>query len=371
LSNHNNLIWFSHRGEEYEVNDIGYKKVVEFTNRVKTFDWDNCTIQIGHSPNKKVRIFTRGHENKKSKYNKKVVRPTFLLAIDVDNITSPDIRPYQIGSERNSLQALHSRTFSRYVFQLDNDYWIWEWKKNHSDIKESRVYKIYEKIMAFLSNPPKQEEINGSIIESPPFIHDDVDPIPAIYQPAIDELQNFVREIHCWKTQDVRGEYIEVSIMFNNEQLRRHKILNGFYEKFRLWFYGRDIDIETFLIYLATAQFKNNYFTFEKIYSRDYGIQDDTIHGDDAPPIPQRSISYYFMDKYHPVVFINTSNHAMAEKDNNGTLWKWEYQPFAEKSPVIFGTKSRKQIENQFTPFYRRFIRWLGLGNEKARDPLK
>ena len=145
--------------------------------------------------------------------------------------------------------------------------------------------------------------------------------------------------------------------MFNNEQLRRHKIANAFYEKFRLWFYGRKIDIETFRIYLSNVQYNHNYFTFEKIYSEDYGIEEDTKHGDDMPPIPQRNISYYFMDQFHPVIFINTSNHAMAEKDNNGTLWKWEYQPFEEKSPVVYGTKSRKKIDNEFTPFYKRFMR--------------
>lgn len=65
--------------------------------------------------------------------------------------------------------------------------------------------------------------------------------------------------------------------MFNNEHLRRHKIINGFYEQFRLWFYGRNIDIETFRIDFPTAQYNHNYFTFEKIYSIGYGIVDDTV----------------------------------------------------------------------------------------------
>jgi hypothetical protein len=358
LNNQNNLIWFSHRGAEYEVKEMGDKKIVEFTNRVKTFDWDNCTIQIAHSPIKRLRIFIRGHENKFSDYNKKVVKPTFLLAIDIDTIVMPTEQSYQIGSERKELETLHSKTFSRYVFQLDNDYWIWEWKKNYSDIKQSVVYGIYEQITTFLSNPPKQQLESGSIIAVSPVLHDDKDPLPVVYQPAIDELKNFVREIHCCETQDDRGKYIEVSIMFNNEELRRHKSINALYEKFRLWFYGRNIDIETFRIYLPTAQYNHNYFTFERIYSGDYGIVEDTIHGDDIPPTPKRDISYYFMDQFHPVIFINTSNHAMAEKDNNSTLWKWEYQPFEEKSPVVFGTKSRKEIDNQFTSLYNRFMRW-------------
>src|SRR5206468_7734042 len=184
---------------------------------------------MAHSPIKKLRIFIRGHENKYSDYNKKIVRPTFLLVIDVDTIAVPEEQDYQIGSERKDLKTLHSRTFSRYVFQLDNDYWIWEWKKNYSDIKQSMIYRIYEQIKTLLSNPPEKEVENGSIMAIPPFLHDDKDPLPVIYQPAIDKLKNFVREIHCWKTRDDRGEYIEVSIMFNNEQLRRHKSVNTFY----------------------------------------------------------------------------------------------------------------------------------------------
>ena len=47
----------------------------------------------------------------------------------------------------------------------------------------------------------------------------------------------------------------------------------------------------------------------------------------------------------------------MAEKDNNDTLWKWEYRPFDEKSPVVFGTKSREEIDSQFMPPLARIIR--------------
>ena len=118
---------------------------------------------------------------------------------------------------------------------------------------------------------------------------------------------------------------------------------------YRLFFYGRIIDIESFRIYPNIDQSDKPYFTFTKIYSENFGIVEDNIHGDKEFTIPERrSISTYFADEFHPVVFINTSNHAMAEKDNNGTLWKWEYRPFDDKSPVVFGTKSRKEIDNQF-----------------------
>jgi hypothetical protein len=36
----------------------------------------------------------------------------------------------------------------------------------------------------------------------------------------------------------------------------------------------------------------------------------------------------------------------MAEEDNNGTLWKWEFVPWERDSPIVHGNKSRKEIED-------------------------
>jgi hypothetical protein len=364
-----NLVWFSHVGTEYEVREINDRKVVEFE-KTKIFNWDNCNIRISPSPVKKLRMYIRGHQHRYSEYNKKVVRPTFLLIIDIDSISTPYEDLYQIGSDRIDLKSLQSKTYPRYVFRID-DYWIWEWKEKYRDVKHSNVYVIYEQIKAFLDHTIDYKEGTDNIIVQV-LPHDERDVLPVIYQPAIDELENFVREIHCSKKYEVdKTRIIEVSIMFNNEQLRRHRIVNGFYEKFRLFFYGRKIDIETFCIYLRTEKLSDNYFTFEGIYSGDFGILEDNIHGDIKSPPPRRNISSYFMDYFHPVVFINTSNHAMAEKDNNLTLWKWEYQPFDEKSPVIYGTKSRKEIDNQFKSIFEMFLCLKGTYNYQLAERQK
>jgi hypothetical protein len=361
-----NLVWFSHVGAEYEVREIGQKKFVKFEER-KIFDWDNCNIRISQSPVKKLRVFIRGHQYKYSEYNKKIVRPIFLLIIDIDSISKVYEEPYQIGSEREDLKSLQSKRYLRYVFRLDN-YWIWEWRKKYSDIQESRVYSIYEQIKAFVDGTIYSKVgTDNIIVEAIPHVEKGVSPV--IYQPAIDKLENFVREIHCSKRYEAHeSSILEVSIMFNNEQLRRHRIVNGLYERFRLFFYGRKIDVETFRIYFSTEKSSDNYFTFEGIYSGPFGIVEDSIHGDNKAPPPRRNILSYFMDNFHPVVFINTSNHAMSEMDNNLTLWKWEYQPFEEKSPVIFGIKSRKEIDNEFASIFARFLRLKGTNNYQLAE---
>lgn len=353
-----NLVWFSHIGTEYEVKENGEKKLVELQGP-KIFNWDNCSIRISKSVFKKFRVFVRGHQYRYSEYNKKIVRPTFLLIVDIDSISLPYEELYHIGSDRKDLRSIKGKSFPRYVFKLDR-YWIWEWKKKYTDIKQSNLYSIYKQIISFLDDTKDQGNSDNIIVEALP--HDERGLLPVIYQPAIDKLDNFVRQIHC-SEYDGNKRVIEVSILFNNEQLRRHRIVNGLYEKFRIFFYGRKIDVETFRIHLPSETSADNYFTFEGIYSGDFGIMEDNIHEDTKTPPPRRNVSSYFMDHYHPVVFINTSNHAMAGLDNNPTFWKWEYQPFEEKSPVIFGTKSREQINNEFASVFEKIFQLKGTLN--------
>jgi len=40
----------------------------------------------------------------------------------------------------------------------------------------------------------------------------------------------------------------------------------------------------------------------------------------------------------------------MAEFDTNKRLWKWEYVAWEKDSAIIYGTKSRKEIDNSFKP---------------------
>ena len=48
------------------------------------------------------------------------------------------------------------------------------------------------------------------------------------------------------------------------------------------------------------------------------------------------------------MIFVNTSNHALAPHDNNHDLWKWEYVPWSKKIPIKLGTKTRQEVENEF-----------------------
>ncbi len=105
--------------------------------------------------------------------------------------------------------------------------------------------------------------------------------IPIIYQPALDSLKNYVRQVHC---AEIEPDVYEISIVFNNEVLRKHKIFDGVYKFLRQIMYQRITDIETIRIHVdSSSQDKNNTkCLFEKIYSDVFGIEDHSIHGD--PP---------------------------------------------------------------------------------------
>ena len=112
--------------------------------------------------------------------------------------------------------------------------------------------------------------------------------------------------------------------------------------------HGRVMDLESFKI-LVKEDPTANRFTFEGIYSNNHEINADSIHGDKPPPAaPNHHIKYYFVDHKHPVVFVNTSNHAMAEHDTNPRIWKLEYVPWLEDAPVKLGGKSRDQVDKRF-----------------------
>lgn len=344
------LFWFSHRARRYEIEHEEFENIFTWrSNNQVVWDWDRCSISVGRLLNNgKIRFVVRSKTNRNSEYiGSKPVHLRFMMAIDAGSIQKPWEENYAITSRRKGLASLADKQYPRWVFSLDGRYWIWEWARKGKSIKSSRLYRLYESVREAFESPESLHDDN--------FIRANIEattdkPFPVIYQPSVDSLGNFLREMHCArKTKSDGSREIEVSLVFNNEQLRRFSlfgILDSAYREFRLQKYGRIFDIETFKIHLGKQDDlskESNYFTFKHIYSDRHGLIYDTIHGD--PSGPPRSIKYFLNAQDHPVVFVNTSNHAMAEHDNNPALWKWEYIPWDEKTPIKVGSKSRKELD--------------------------
>lgn len=247
---------------------------------------------------------------------------------------------------RNNIPSRREGPKDRWVLQLDDKHWVWEWAQEGEDVANSTIYSLCQVVVNELEHP----SINRNNIFDAGVDTQDDRVIPVVYQPSVDALKNFVREVHCAKGPvNSDGSYeIEVSILFNNERLRQHGILNSIYALIRQLIYRRVMDLESFKILVGKDQASDR-FTFEGIYSNEQSMNADSIHGDKIPPpAPQHPIKYYFENRNHPVVFVNTSNHAMAEHDTNNRIWKWEYIPWLTDAPIKLGSKTRREIEQSF-----------------------
>lgn len=294
------------------------------------------------------RLVVRSKTSKNSQYMGNIpVQLRFMLMLDIDpgSVQEPVLdRNYSLASSarKHIPESVRRTPHDRWVLRLGGGAEIWEWTRHGEDIKSSRTWRLYEKIMTFAQSGISAGNVFMARVEEIDSV------VPVIYQPAVDSLDNFLREVHCAAATTIDGETVdvEVSLVFNNEQLRKFAFADGLYRWLRKLLYGRSIDIETFRIHFVRDRQDKDYFIFQGIYSGDYGLTYDTIHLDTSPEMHR--VGYYFAGQNHPVVFINTSNHAMAGHDNNAQMWKWEYVPWVAKSPVVLGTKSRSELDKQF-----------------------
>ncbi len=309
------------------------------------WDWDNCEISAIKISNEKIRVIVRSSQAIDSEYRKSSVKLRYMLGFDIANMIGPPVtEDYHRPPSDNAKNKVYGPVKSRWVIKLENEkYFIWQWAEAGKTIEDSDIFKVYIILKTEFENAFYKK---SEIFDVP--TQDDDRIIPVVYQPAIDSWKNFVREIHCFKISE---KELEVSILFNNEELREHALLNPIYRWIRSLFYGRTLDLETFRVILDNNI--SEIFQFKGIYSGQNDIQKDDIH-EDKPDIngnsPLHRITYYFANVKHPVVFINTSNHAMAEFDTNKRLWKWEYVVWEKDSPVVYGVKSRKEIDSSFKP---------------------
>ncbi len=331
-------VWFTVKEKKWKV---GFFGKFSWTGREEFWDSDNCTINFARTVKEECLIVVRSSQIKYSSFMGKDVMLRYMLGFEI--LGKPSEPKTEKYTARDNFPNRREGPKDRWVFQLDDKHWIWEWAQEGEDITNSTIYRLYQDIVNELEHP----SIKGNNILDTPIDLQDDRLIPVVYQPSVDALKNFVREVHCAKgpANSDRSYEMEVSILFNNERLRQHGVLNSIYSLIRRLIYGRVIDLESFRI-LVGKDLASDRFTFEGIYSNEEGMNADSIHGDKTPPpAPQHPVKYYFANRNHPVVFVNTSNHAMAEHDTNNRIWKWEYIPWLNDAPIKLGSKTRREIE--------------------------
>ncbi len=339
-------IWYSVREKIWDTRSGKFR----WTGKSQVWDWDKCTVGLARSWNDKLKLIVRSSNLKHSGYMDKEVNLRYMMGFDVTDIKEP-VKDTYIAKDYSSDPQDRIGPKERWVIELNDEHWIWQWADSENNAEVAAIHEIYQKIR----NELEDQRLNGDNIFDA-NIDDLPDEIfPVIYQPAVDSLRNFVREVYIHKNEITdEGQEVEVTLLFENEELRKNSFggfVNRIYEIFRHLRYGRTMDVETFKLHIPKDN-ANMGFTFENIYSNDHGLAEDSIHGD-PPQAPRRNVKYYLGNQSHPVVFINTSNHAMAEFDCNHEMWKWEYIPWLSDSPVKLGSKSRKTIEMSFKPLLK------------------
>jgi len=339
--------------ERYVAELEDARRILKWTGKKETWDCDNCMFSIVGMSNDLVHVVARRTKSFDSSYMEKSVKVNLMMGFKVKQIQKPieeeyELQPNNIDGKKPDKKRLR---WAIHLTQTDDEHdpaerpisecCIWQWAEDDKNktIEKSEVYRLYEEIIEKKGNPPKQKNIYHVKTDK----QDEI--IPVFYQPRIDAWKNFVREIHTHKADD---KEIEVSTIFNDEQLRKHSMLDPIYRLFRRFRYKRIKDIESFRIKLDKIPEE---YTFESIYSGKNTLYADSIHEDKPDEngnVPHHKIKYYFSSTLHPIVFVNTSNHALAEHDNNNFHWKWEYAAWEKESSVVFGNKSRKDIDNEF-----------------------
>lgn len=303
---------FSYRQQEYdELKE--HSRRLGWKNKEKSHLYENCTVDVVGMDNDKTRVILRREITGHSTF----VNSDFTLNLMMGIIVTKVIKK----SEFQLILEL----------QQSNDL-------QHRDLKDVRITsknkedisKLESEMVKKMGNPPDDATIidPGSIKKFPEMM-------PVVYQPEIDAWLNILREIQVNK----KDGYYEITLVFEDENLRKHGIFDFFYRFVRLFKYRRTVDIESFRV-------QDNDFHFDGIYSGKHILFDDSIH-----ETAQVSIKYYFQDSNHPVVFVNTSNHALAESDNNHDFWKREYVAWDDDVPVKFGNKTRIDTEKEYQRF--------------------
>ena len=96
---------------------------------------------------------------------------------------------------RNNIPNRREGPKERWVLQLDDKHWVWQWAQAGIDIINSTIYRLYQLIISELEHPSLSP---NNIFNAQLEVEDDR-VIPVIYQPSVDALKNFVRELHCAK----------------------------------------------------------------------------------------------------------------------------------------------------------------------------
>jgi hypothetical protein len=174
--------------------------------------------------------------------------------------------------------------------------------------------------------------------------------VVAISQCSFDCIKNGLKTVYYASVFLQGAVHTEITLVFRGEVLRSHFWLNRLYLWFRQKIYGYTVDIETLYITDPTGNGSVLLAMFPNIQRGQATLKNDNTHEDNKAPYPT-----YPINQTHngiPLIFVNTSNHAMATHDNNPTLDKIVFIPF-------------KNVKTRFASRYTVELKYKNRKNKK------
>ena len=329
---------------------------------LKPWHWKNCKISFEKNSDDTIRFMVKRiknifldnntklrwdkkHRNTGSKLNRYTLH--YVIHFDVKIPLLPNMVCEEKIEEQLYGKKGNGDKRDCWVLYLDPQHKIWLWKDVNNEAKNI-ITKILESIKLESVKIKDNSQHFSPVDVQKRQTKLDINIQPVIYHPARDlsgeRVRNYIQEIHL-APSDTENKIL-VTIVYNDERLRENAWLDCIYRIFRKLRHGRTFDVESFSIILEDGIPAK--FDFPHIYSGVNKLEKDSIHCNKCAVI----IDHYFSNnRYRPVVFINTSNHAMAEIDNNCNKWKIEYRLWEEQCPIYLGTNSRCEIERYLSKY--------------------
>jgi len=312
---------FSYKQEIYDEKKEPARRFLKWKNKDETWPYKNCTVDVIGMEHDRAKIIVRRKHSEQSTFMNSKFEVNLMIGFVI----------LEVKKTENSLKFTVEQNKDKHHGTIED---------KHREILDVRItgaepdiQKLYKKINDIMGNPPENTSIFSCDSNPDPKF------MPVIYQPRIDAWNNFLREINVHKGTDG----YEITLVFEGEKLREHAIFDFLYKAFRWAWYGRTKDIETFYV-----DDSSEHFTFPGIYSGDETLFNDDVHEDKDKPVEKRKIKYHYQDKNHPILFVNTSNHALAPHDNNHDFWKWEYIPWQKNTSVKTEEKTKQETKDYY-----------------------
>lgn len=345
-----------------EFSNIWFSFTGSIRKDLKPWHWKNCRISFEKNSNDTIRFMVKRTKNiflenntklrwdkKKSNTNPKLNRYNlhYVIHFDVKVSLLPNLVQDEIIEEQLYGKKAIGEKRDCWVLNLGSQHKIWLWKDDNDKAKNIMT-KILESIklksievrgsnqhFRAIGFEKKQITLSGSIQ-------------PVIYHPARDlrgeRIRNYIQEIHL--APSVNNDKILVTIVYNDERLRENAWLDWTYRIFRKFRHGRTFDVESFSIVLEDGL--PTKFDFADIYSKNDKLENDSTHYNKCAI----NIDHFFSNqRRRPIIFINTSNHAMAGIDANDNKWKIEYRIWEKECPIYFGANTRCEIEQYLSRY--------------------